>query len=117
MTKTKATLLLPLLISGCTARVFGGPPPPATARPLDRDEVVSIAMNYSASRGYQCRVKEIEREGHQWQVHLAVAPPLRGEIEMKIDGWSGEILKAHEEVKSREHRRRREHDDEDEHDD
>jgi len=124
MMKIKTASLLPLLITGCTAQFAGGPPPPVyqpappppeATRPLNRQEVEGIAINYAASRGYQCRVKEIEREGYQWQVQLAVAPPIKGEIEMKIDGLSGEIVKAHEEIKHREHHRHREHDgDEDE---
>ena len=122
MTTTKTTLLLPLLITGCTARFVGEAPPPVyqpassppeATRPFNRQEVESIAINYAASRGYQCRVKEIEREGYQWQVHLTVAPPMKGEIEMKIDGLSGEIVRAHEEIKDGQHRRHREHDGDD----
>src|SRR5262245_2495040 len=97
--------LLCMFASGCAFHVRAPPPgpPPSSRAPLSRAQVVGVAMNYAAIRGYQCRVKEMEREHEHWKVNLAVAAPLKGKVKMKIDGWTGEIIKVHEDVEERGH--------------
>jgi hypothetical protein len=95
MTPLKWLFLVPLLLAGCVVRTAAPPP-----RSVSREEAVSIAVQYASARGYQTRLKEIELEDGHWKVQLEATPPYKGKLDMRVDRWTGEIVRFKDKVKA-----------------
>lgn len=88
---------------------------PAPRRSLSRQEAADIAMQEATRRGYRPRsVRGVERDDAGWDVLVKLAAPPPGDLRVRVDRWSGAVVRFDEHIKGRGHAR---HDDDDgEHD-
>ncbi|GAC1606446.1 MAG: hypothetical protein NVS4B10_20680 [Myxococcales bacterium] len=91
-------LLLSVLASGCALGVEGRIP--AGRARLSRQEAVAIATQTAVRRGFaSLRVTGVERDDDEWQVELRVGPPARGGVLVRVDAWSGDIVRFSDDVR------------------
>lgn len=68
-------------------------------------------MQEAIRRGYNPRsVRGVERDDGGWEVVVKLAAPPPGDLRVRVDRWSGAVVRFDEHIKSRGH-----HGDEDEH--
>ncbi|GAC1537340.1 MAG: hypothetical protein NVS2B9_03530 [Myxococcales bacterium] len=85
---------------------------------LTRKEAVAIAMQVGVQHGYgHLRVARIQREDALWNVELRAAGPARGTVIVRVDAWSGSVLRFIDAVGWESHHEHGEGDDEHEGDD
>jgi hypothetical protein len=100
--------LLSLALGSACAVAF---PAPAPRRSLSRQEAADIAMQEAMRRGYHPRsVRGVERDDAGWEVVVKLAAPPPGDLRVRIDRWSGAVVRFDERIRGRGH-----HDDESEH--
>lgn len=70
---------------------------------MSYNEAVELGYGQCRSRGYECRLKEAHRKGHDvWKVKFdAFGDGARGHLHLEYDAWSRNLLKVDEKVKSR----------------
>ncbi|MGE5049547.1 MAG: hypothetical protein ACM3PC_13300 [Deltaproteobacteria bacterium] len=100
--------LLSLVLGSACAVAF---PAPAPRRSLSRQEAADIAMQEATRRGYHPRsIRGVERDDAGWDVVVKLAAPPPGDLRVRVDRWSGAIVRFDEHIRGRGH-----HGDEGEH--
>jgi hypothetical protein len=100
--------LLSLALGAACAVAF---PPPAPRRSLSGQEAADIALQEATRRGYHPRsVRGVERDDAGWEVVVKLAAPPPGDLRVRVDRWSGAVVRFDEHIKGRGHRKHREED-------
>jgi hypothetical protein len=93
--------LLSLALGSACAVALPHPPP---RRSLSRQEAADIAMQEAARRGYHPRsVRGVERDDAGWDVLVKLAAPPPGDLRVRVDRWSGAVVRFDEHIKGRGH--------------
>ncbi|MCE9673187.1 hypothetical protein LY474_35810 [Myxococcus stipitatus] len=99
-----------LLASGCVVHTRSPrpapehpPPPPPRPVAMSRDEAVDLGFRQCRSRGYECRLKDVDRKGRdRWEVEFfASSRNRRGKVEFEFDAWSRRLIDVDEKMKER----------------
>jgi len=93
--------LLSLLLASACAVVF---PAPAPRHSLSRQEAADIALQEATRRGYHPRaVRGVERDDAGWDVLVKLAAPPPGDLRVRVDRYSGAVVRFDEHIRGRRH--------------
>ena len=93
--------LLSLLFASACAVAF---PAPAPRRSLSRQEAADIALQEATRRGYHPRaIRGVERDDAGWDVLVKLAAPPPGDLRVRVDRYSGAVVRFDEHIRGHRH--------------
>ena len=85
------------------APVHGAAPIPGRHVRIERDQAISIGLNYAASQRFNSQKADAENVGGYWLVRIHGRPPTPGQLRVRIDPFSGAVVGAEREGHDQDH--------------